>query len=108
MIYPDRTPEPLQPGDLLRVIAPSGRLRERTALDLGVEIWRERGYRVEVSTEVLTSWGYLAGKDPIRRSELATAWLDPECRASYACAVVMGECDYWKIGSGSRFLPPNG
>jgi muramoyltetrapeptide carboxypeptidase len=81
MIHPDRTPEPLQPGDLLRVIAPSGRLRERTALDRGIEIWRERGYRVEVSTEVLTSWGYLAGKDAIRRRELATAWLDPDCRA---------------------------
>jgi muramoyltetrapeptide carboxypeptidase len=81
MIYPCQTPPPLQPGDLLRVIAPSGRLRETTAFDRGVQIWRDRGYRVEVSsTEVTDSWGYLAGTDKLRRDRLAAAWQDPECR----------------------------
>jgi muramoyltetrapeptide carboxypeptidase len=81
MIYADRTPPPLQPGDLLRVIAPSGRLREQAALDRGIAIWRERGYWVEVTTAVTTEWGYLAGTDLHRRSELAAAWADPDCRA---------------------------
>ena len=81
MIYPYRTPPFLQSGDLLRVVAPSGRLRERTALDRGVEIWRERGYRVEVTAEVTAEWGYLAGADLLRRSQLAAAWQDPHCRA---------------------------
>jgi muramoyltetrapeptide carboxypeptidase len=81
MIYPCQTPPPLQPGDLLRVIAPSGRLRETTAFDRGVQIWRDRGYRVEVSsTEVTDGWGYLAGTDELRRDRLAAAWQDPECR----------------------------
>jgi muramoyltetrapeptide carboxypeptidase len=80
MIYPDQTPLPLKSGDLLRVIAPSGRLRERAALDLGIQIWRDRGYRVEVSEQVTAGWGYLAGTDSARRSQLAAAWEDPECR----------------------------
>jgi muramoyltetrapeptide carboxypeptidase len=80
MIHPDQTPLPLKSGDLLRVIAPSGRLRERTALDRGIQIWRDRGYRVEVSDQVTDGWGYLAGTDATRRSQLAAAWNDPDCR----------------------------
>jgi muramoyltetrapeptide carboxypeptidase len=80
MIHPDQTPLPLKSGDLLRVISPSGRLRERTALDRGIQIWRDRGYRVEVSEQVTEGWGYLAGTDAARRSQLAAAWDDPDCR----------------------------
>ena len=81
MIYPLQTPLPLKSGDLLRVIAPSGRLREGTALERGIEIWRKQGYRVEVSADVTDRWGYLAGTDAVRRAQLAAAWDDPECRA---------------------------
>ncbi len=73
-------PKHLQPGDLLRVIAPSGALRELEAFQRGVEIWRSRGYRVEVIPEIEDRWGYLAGKDEKRRNHLAAAWQDPECR----------------------------
>jgi muramoyltetrapeptide carboxypeptidase len=81
MIHPCQTPLPLKSGDLLRVVAPSGRLRDRSALDRGIAIWRDRGYRVEVSTDAIASWGYLAGTDSARRAQLATAWADPDCRA---------------------------
>ncbi len=73
-------PPPLKPGDLLRVIAPSGALRELTTFDRGVEIWRSRGYRVEVIPQINDRWGYLAGNDENRRHHLASAWHDPECR----------------------------
>ena len=73
MFEPDRTPPPLQIGDLLRVIAPSGKLRERTALDRGIEIWRDLGYRVEVAPDVTAEHGYLAGPDTARRAQLAAA-----------------------------------
>lgn len=73
-------PAPLQKGDLLRVITPSGALREFDALQLSVEIWRSRGYRVEVSDDINYRWGYLAHKDENRRDQLAAAWHDPECR----------------------------
>lgn len=73
-------PAPLQPGDLLRVIAPSGALRELEALHKGIEIWRSRGYRVELCPGYDDRWGYLAGTDAGRRSQLAEALADPECR----------------------------
>ncbi|MDM9381443.1 LD-carboxypeptidase [Chlorogloeopsis sp. ULAP01] len=73
-------PPPLQPGDLLRVIAPSGALRELGAFQRGVDIWRSRGYKVEIIPEIDVKWGYLAGKDENRRDHLVSAWQDPECR----------------------------
>jgi muramoyltetrapeptide carboxypeptidase len=73
-------PPPLSPGDLLRVVAPSGALREFATFEQGVEIWRSHGYRVEVILEIDDKWGYLAGKDETRRNQLAAAWQDPECR----------------------------
>jgi muramoyltetrapeptide carboxypeptidase len=74
------TPHPLKPGDRLRVIAPSGALRERDAFQKGVGIWRSRGYEVELSPGFDGKWGYLAGTDAERRSQLREALRDPECR----------------------------
>ena len=63
----------LKPGDLLQVISPSGCLRELDAFNKGVEIWRSRGYQVELISDYDKQWGYLAGTDESRRSQLATA-----------------------------------
>ncbi|MEH2245753.1 S66 peptidase family protein [Nostoc sp.] len=73
-------PPPLKSGDLLRVIGPSGALREFEAFERSVEIWRSRGYLVEISPQIDDRWGYLAGKDETRRQQLAAAWQDPDCR----------------------------
>lgn len=73
-------PPPLQPGDLLRVIAPSGTLRELESFQRGIEIWRSHGYRVELTAGYDDRWGYLAGKDGDRRQQLLTALQDPACR----------------------------
>jgi muramoyltetrapeptide carboxypeptidase len=70
----------LQPGDLLRVIAPSGTLRELTNFKKGVEIWKSRGYRVELSPGFDDRWGYLAGSDENRLRQLADALNDADCR----------------------------
>ena len=73
-------PCPLKPNDLLRVIAPSGALRELDAFDKGVNLWRSRGYRVDFSSGFDQQWGYLAGTDDNRRQQLRDALNDPECR----------------------------
>lgn len=79
-MVPCQTPVPLKPGDLLRVIAPSGTLRELNAFQQGVELWRSHGYRVELSPGHDDRWGYLAGTDPQRRHQLQQALEDPACR----------------------------
>jgi muramoyltetrapeptide carboxypeptidase len=73
-------PAPLKPGDLLRVIAPSGALREFEAFERSIEICRSRGYQVQISPNIDDRWGYLAGTDENRSNQLAAAWQDPDCR----------------------------
>lgn len=73
-------PAPLQPGDLLYVVAPSGTLRERNALDKGIQIWQAQGYQLKLCPGYDERWGYLAGTDESRRSQLTTALEDPDCR----------------------------
>ena len=70
-------PPPLKPGDLLRVIAPSGALREVEAFNQGVEIWKSHGYRIKISDNIDNRHGYLAGTDAHRRQQLATAMARP-------------------------------
>lgn len=79
-IFPLKLPPPLNPGDRLRVIAPSGALREFEAFEKGLAIWRSRGYRVELTPHWNTRQGYLAGTDAQRRQALAAAWFDPHCQ----------------------------
>ncbi|MGK7901140.1 MAG: LD-carboxypeptidase [Hormoscilla sp.] len=78
---PVSIPKWLQPGDRLRVVAPSGALRDMSAFFEGVEIWKKRGYRVELGTEFTRQWGYLAGTDAHRRQQLSDALKEEECRA---------------------------
>jgi muramoyltetrapeptide carboxypeptidase len=74
-------PPPLQPGDLAIVIAPSGTLREREKFQQGIEIWRSRGYRVELHPQHSARSGYLAGNDSQRLEALTSAWQNPDCKA---------------------------
>lgn len=73
-------PAPLQTGDQLHVIAPSGALRELTVFNAGVALWEAQGYRVKLSPGFDKRWGYLAGTDAHRRQQLHTALTDPDCR----------------------------
>jgi muramoyltetrapeptide carboxypeptidase len=109
-MIPCQPPAPLQPGDRLLVIAPSGALRDRTAFDQGVEIWRSRGYQVELSPGFDDRWGYLAGSDQTRRRQLQAAFDDPTCRGilcargGYGGARILEDWDWnnpepkWLVG----------
>lgn len=106
---PCQVPAPLKPGDLLRVIAPSGALREVSAFQQGVDLWRSQGYRVELSPGYGDRWGYLAGTDAQRRDQLRSALTDPDCRGilcargGYGGARVLEEWD-WKLPSNPKWL----
>ncbi len=80
---PVRLPEPLRPGDLVAVVAPSSPApRAEVLAGLG---WLAQRYRVRVRADVLSREGYLAGGDARRSAELAAALRDPEVRAIF-CA----------------------
>ncbi|HSM84412.1 MAG TPA: LD-carboxypeptidase [Nodosilinea sp.] len=77
---PLRYPPPLQPGDRLRVIAPSGALRELDRFNQGLEVWRSWGFGVDVGPGTSDHWGYLAGADDHRAQQLGHALADPTYR----------------------------
>ncbi|MBT9311833.1 S66 peptidase family protein [Leptothoe kymatousa] len=70
-------PAPLVPGDLLYAVAPSGTLRETEKFEAGLQVWRDRGYQIELSPNYNQRWGYLAGKDHQRRQQLLAALKNP-------------------------------
>ncbi|WP_083625864.1 S66 peptidase family protein [Planktothrix serta] len=70
----------LKPGDKLRVIAPSGALREWERFEAGVKIWRSHGYNLEFTSGFDQVNGYLAGSDENRRQQLIEALTDETCR----------------------------
>ena len=84
MIKPYQLPPLLQPGDLVMAIAPSGSIKETDALEQGIAVWENRGYRVKLGKNYQSCCGYLAGSDRQRREDLKAAWNDPECKAIIA------------------------
>jgi muramoyltetrapeptide carboxypeptidase len=72
-------PPKLKPGARLYAIAPSGAVRDPAAFQPGLELWRSRGYDVQLAEGWDDRYGYLAGTDAGRRQQFATALQDPNC-----------------------------
>ncbi len=89
----------LRLGQKVCVIAPSGALREPERFEQGLEIWRSRGYKVQVPENIYHNWGYLAGSDGDRLQQFLDAWHDPECvaiitaRGGYGCTRLLEKLD---------------
>ncbi len=80
MVFALTLPPPLQKGDRLFVIAPSGALQEHQNFQAGLEIWQQQGYTLEIDPRIYQQWGYLAGTDQNRRHQLQDALLNLHCR----------------------------
>jgi muramoyltetrapeptide carboxypeptidase len=75
-------PPALRPGDLVRVVAPSGPFDRALVLrGLG---WLASRYRVRFGRGLFAKQGFLAGPDAERLEELNAALRDPEARAVVA------------------------
>jgi muramoyltetrapeptide carboxypeptidase len=73
-----QVPPPLKPGDCLWVMLPSGTLRETESFEKGLEVWRSRGYQVELCPTYDARWGYLAGTDAQRRTAFLEGLKNPD------------------------------
>jgi len=80
-----KLPPIISPSQKVRIIAPSGALREWERFENGLKIWRDRGYVITIPEDLSQPWGYLAGSDEQRCQQFITAWNDPDCVA-IACA----------------------
>jgi muramoyltetrapeptide carboxypeptidase len=73
-------PKLLQPGDRIRIIAPSGSFA-RDVFDAGVEIIKAYGYEPVFGEGLFARYRYLAGDDARRAAELNEALQDSSARA---------------------------
>ncbi|MGI5237038.1 S66 peptidase family protein [Dactylosporangium sp. CA-139066] len=74
------TVRPLEPGDVVRLVSPSGPAApERVAR--GVELLESWGLRAEPAPHVLDRRGYFGGTDDARLDDLNAALADPRVRA---------------------------
>lgn len=74
-----KMPEYLSPGDLIRIISPSGPV-DPEMLRLGAKILEEWEYVVEISPNALKGDGYLAGNDDERLADLMDALTDKQVK----------------------------
>lgn len=104
-LRPTRLPPPLQPGDTVCALAPSGAVREFEAVQRGFAIWRDRGFQVEFSDSWDAIEGYLAGSDLQRRLDLSRAWRNPKYKAllcvrgGYGCTRLLEDWS-WELAEG--------
>ena len=74
-------PRALNPGDTVALIAPADHPREPSEISQAKN-WLERsGYRVSIGAHVFGEYGYLAGSDADRLSDIHTAFADDRVRA---------------------------
>lgn len=74
-------PPPLQKGDTISIVAPSGLIRDWAKFEQGLQIWRQQGYELSIPEDIGASWGYLAGTDQHRCQQFLKAWADPDTKA---------------------------
>jgi muramoyltetrapeptide carboxypeptidase len=75
-----RKPPRLKPGATIGVIAPAGCV-EPAALELGVEVIRKEGFKVELAPNIGAAKGYLAGDERTRAKDLESFFQRPDIGA---------------------------
>jgi muramoyltetrapeptide carboxypeptidase len=70
----------LRPGDRVRIVSPASP-PNRDDVDRGVDLLTSWGLHAEVGDHVFGQWGYMAGTDEERASDLNAAFRDPGIRA---------------------------
>lgn len=102
-------PRPVQPGDLVRVVAPSGCF-DRDAFITGLAYLERAGLRVSYEEGVLSRRLYLAGDDDRRARELEAALADPlvrviwSARGGYGATRLLPRLDVARVRAAGRWL----
>ena len=109
-MQPTKFPSIITPSQKVRVIAPSGALRERERFEQGLKIWRDRGYELTIPEDLSRSWGYLAGTDEQRCQQFVEAWNDPDCvaiacaRGGYGSMRLLEKLDWQELSDRPKWL----
>ena len=93
-------PQALKKGDLIAVTSPAGAMRDLSGVDEFKSILEGFGFRVRIGETCRSKFGYLAGSDQLRRTELESFFSDDEVNAivcmkgGYGCSRIIDTLDY--------------
>tara|TARA_B100000700_G_scaffold312860_1_gene397086 strand:+ start:170 stop:1042 length:873 start_codon:yes stop_codon:yes gene_type:complete len=93
--------EPLKKGDLFHIVAASSPISNKKDLDSGIKVLQEWGLICNHIDSINRSWGYLAGSDEIRFSELHPSTqfsLIAFARGGWGSARLLEKKQPWKEG----------
>ncbi|MEC7611189.1 MAG: LD-carboxypeptidase [Pseudomonadota bacterium] len=79
-----RRPTRLRPGDTIGLVAPASVTYESLQLQIALEALEAMGLKAKVGPHVMDRYGYLAGEDEDRASDINAAFADPEIDAVFA------------------------
>src|SRR5580765_90826 len=74
-------PHRLNYGDTLGIIAPASAPPDPKAIDRSVEVLERLGFKPKLASNVRKRWGFLAGSDRDRASDLMRAFADRKVNA---------------------------
>lgn len=77
-------PPNLKKGDTIMILAPAGKLKDRSAVDPGIELANHWGLVVFFGNHLLSQDGTFAGSDVERLEDLQSALDDPSIKAIWA------------------------
>lgn len=103
-------PAKLRKGDTIGVIAPAAAFFKDHQLDDFLVKLTELGFRHKVGKHVRDKYGYLAGKDQDRLSDIHQMFEDPEVdaiiaiRGGYGCARLIDQLDYELIKNHPKII----
>ena len=79
-----KRPKRLRPGDTIGLVAPASVTYESLHLQIALEALEAMGLKAKVGSHVMDRFGYLAGEDEDRASDINAAFADPEIDAVFA------------------------
>jgi muramoyltetrapeptide carboxypeptidase len=77
-------PPRLRKGDVIGIVSPASTPSAQEKVDKGVRYLEGLGYRVKIGRHVMAQYGYLAGTDKERATDLNDMLRDPAVRAVFA------------------------
>lgn len=103
-------PKRLKPGDTVALINPAGATAHRVDIEIVKESMEALGFKVKLGAHLMDRYGYLAGKDKDRASDVNAQFADPSVagivavRGGWGCARILPFLDFELIRRNPKIL----
>ncbi|WP_163324975.1 S66 peptidase family protein [Draconibacterium mangrovi] len=103
------TPQPIQPGSIIRIVSPAGKIDEKHVMP-AVNWLEEQGYTVKLGKHVFAQHFQFAGTDEQRAADVQEALDDPDCdaiicsRGGYGTVRIIDRLDFSKFLKKPKWL----